>query len=70
MVQSDGAASNKPSTLRAYDAANITHEIWNSGLNGTKDQAGPAVKFATPTVANGKVYVPTASEIDVYGLLP
>ncbi len=70
IVQSDGAASNKPSTLRAYDAGNITHELYNSGLNGTKDQAGPAVKFATPTVANGKVYIPTSSELDVYGLQP
>ena len=70
VVQSDGAASNKASTLRAYDAANITHELYNSGLNGTKDLAGAAVKFATPTVANGKVYVPTAVELDVYGLQP
>jgi hypothetical protein len=70
VVQADGAASNKAATLRAYDAANITHELWNSGLNGTKDLAGPAVKFAPPTVANGKVYVPTATELDVYGLQP
>ncbi|MFZ0807507.1 MAG: hypothetical protein WAN03_15030, partial [Candidatus Sulfotelmatobacter sp.] len=70
VVQSDGAASNKAATLRAYDAANITHELYNSGLNGRKDLAGAAVKFATPTVANGKVYVPTAVELDVYGLQP
>ncbi len=70
VVQSDGAASNKAATLRAYDAANVTHELYNSGLNGTKDLAGAAVKFATPTVANGKVYVPTAVELDVYGLQP
>ena len=70
VVQSDGAASSKASTVRAYDANNITHELWNSGLNGKIDVAGPAVKFATPTVANGKVYVPSASELDVYGLKP
>ena len=69
-IQSDGNAGGKPATLRAYDAANIGKEIYNSGQSGTRDTAGPAVKFATPTVANGKVYVPTASEIDVYGLLP
>jgi hypothetical protein len=70
VVQSDGAATNKASTLRAYDAANIAHELYNSGQSGQRDLAGPAVKFATPTVANGKVYVPTASELDIYGLLP
>lgn len=69
-VQSDGNAGGKPGTLRAYDAANIGKEIYNSGQSGTRDTAGPAVKFSTPTVANGKVYVPTASELDVYGLLP
>jgi hypothetical protein len=70
LVQSDGAATSKASTLRAYDAANITHELYNSGQSGKRDVAGAAVKFSTPTVANGKVYVNTAVELDVYGLLP
>jgi hypothetical protein len=69
-IESDGAPS-RPSTLRAYDAGNISHEIYNSGqAAGKRDQAGDGVKFATPTVANGKVYVPTSVELDVYGLLP
>jgi len=66
-------ASNPPSAtgiLRAYDAANIAHELYNSGLAGTRDKAGLDVKFATPTVANGKVYMPGSQELDVYGLLP
>ena len=70
LVQVDGAATSRAATLRAYDATNVAHELYSSDLNGTKDKAGPAVKFATPTVANGKVYVPTASELDIYGLLP
>jgi len=41
VVQSDGAASGKNSTLRAYDANNVTHEIYNTGLNSTRDKAGP-----------------------------
>jgi hypothetical protein len=69
VVESDGAALGAAATLRAYDAANITHELYNSGQS-TNDTAGPAVKFATPTVANGKVYVPTSSELDIYGLKP
>jgi hypothetical protein len=69
VVQADGAASSKAATLRAYDAGNIATELYNSGQN-TGDAAGPAVKFAPPTVANGKVYVPTANQLDIYGLKP
>ncbi len=38
--------------------------------SNNSDQPGNAVKFAPPTIANGKVYLGTASEVDVYGLLP
>jgi hypothetical protein len=46
-------------------------EYWNSSMAANNsDQAGNAVKFVPPTVANGKVYVSTRTEIDVYGLSP
>ena len=59
-----------PMVLRAYDASDVSKELYNSGQMPTRDSAGPAVKFQIPTVANAKVYVGADHELDAYGLLP
>jgi hypothetical protein len=56
--------------LRAYSAADLTTELYDSTQAGTRDQFGEAVKFAVPTVVNGKVFVGTQSGLAVFGLLP
>jgi hypothetical protein len=56
--------------LRAFDAMDLSHELWNSLQNPERDDVGAFSKFNTPVVANGRVYVATFSkQISVYGLL-
>jgi hypothetical protein len=67
-LQTDAYGSSGATILRAFDATNVATEFYDSTQNGTTDQAGGAVKFAVPTVTNGKVYVGAEEELDVYGL--
>jgi len=59
-----------PAILYAYDATNVSTMLYNSAQQQKRDQGGCGNKFQVPTVANGKVYVGTQNEVDVFGLLP
>jgi hypothetical protein len=62
--------NNTPAVLHAYDAANLTHELYNSNeATGARDQFGPGNKFIAPTVAGGKVFVGTTNTLAIFGLL-
>ena len=74
-IQSPETSTN--ATLRAYDPTNLSNELYNSGVN-SGDVPGYGIKFSSPIVANGKVYISTGhdpvtvtnprGELDVYGL--
>jgi hypothetical protein len=56
--------------LHAYDASDLTIELWNSEQNHARDGIGRFAKFCPPTIANGKVYMASFSGfLAVYGLL-
>jgi hypothetical protein len=62
-------ANTNPAELYAYSATTLT-ELYNSNqASGGRDHFGVGNKFAAPTVANGKVYVPTTNGVGVFGLL-
>jgi len=59
-----------PGQLWAFDAGNLTNELWDSQQNSSRDGVATFAKYNPPTIANGKVYVPTFSnQLLVYGLL-
>jgi len=60
--------NNSGGTLRAFDAANMPLELWDSQKNAARDALGAYVKFCSPTVADGKVFAVSTSALAVYGL--
>ena len=74
-IQSPGTASS--AILRAFDASNLAVELYDSSQNSS-DVPGYGIKFTSPIVANGKVFIGTAhdpiatpnptGELDIYGL--
>jgi hypothetical protein len=78
-LQNSSGNGTTAATLRAYDASDLSSgELYDSGQNGNADVPGYGIKFSSPVVANGKVYISTGhdlttvtnphGEIDVYGL--
>jgi hypothetical protein len=72
-IATSGDAKNNPpvpGALVAFDAENVARELWNSATTQTHDGYGNLAKFVPPLIADGKVFVATASnQVAVYGLL-
>jgi len=56
--------------LFAYDATNLTNELYDSNQAANNRDHFSGNKFITPMVVNGKVYVGTPNSVAVFGLLP
>ncbi len=64
------SGTSAPAVLHAYDAADLTRELYNSReAPNNRDAFGNGNKFITPVVANGQVYVGTPDGVAVFGLL-
>ena len=63
-------ANGQPAILTAYDANDLSTEFYTSAqAANARDQLTNGVKFAVPTVANGKVYCGATYTLTVFGLL-
>jgi hypothetical protein len=63
-------ASTGDAVLHAYNALDLTQELYNTTQAPNKrDAFGAANKFIVPTICNGKVFVATTNSIGVFGLL-
>jgi len=65
------ALAHSSAILYAFDATNLAKVLYNSKqAQQERDKLSALVRFVTPTVSNGKVYVPGKTELSVFGLLP
>jgi hypothetical protein len=70
VIESKGwRAADRQAVLHAFDALDVRRELYSSEQNASRDRAGRVLRFSMPTVMDGRVYVGTKGEIDVYGLL-
>lgn len=61
---------SSPALLLAYNALNLTNELYNSAqAAGGRDQLPDGIRFAVPVVANGKVFVASQYALSIFGLL-
>jgi len=64
------AIENSGAILFAYDAANLTTELYDSNQAANNRDHFSGNKFIAPVVVNGRVYVGTPNSVAVFGLLP
>lgn len=68
-VDSFNGSFGQNGVLYAHLASNVATLLYASTQNASRDAAGFTVKFAVPTIVNGKVYIGVQSAFTVFGLL-
>ncbi len=61
--------SGDTAVLHAYDATNLSRELYNSGQASRGRDALGSGNFIAPLIANGKVYVVGENGVTIFGLL-
>jgi hypothetical protein len=62
--------NTNPAVLHAYDATNLSIELYNSNqANSGRDLFGAGNKYITPAIADGRVIVGGMNSIAAFGLL-
>jgi hypothetical protein len=74
-LQNNGSSADNdivgnPGVLFAYNANDLSTELYDSSQAGTRDTMDLASKFSIPLIANGKVFVAGQTQLTAYGLLP
>jgi hypothetical protein len=65
------AIRHSTAALYAFDPTNLANEFYDSTQAlALRDKMLPVVRFVTPTISNGKVYIGGTTALQVYGLLP
>jgi hypothetical protein len=60
--------NTNPAVLHAYDARDLSRELYNSNQAAAgRDAFGAGNKFITPTIVNGRVYVGTQTGVAAFG---
>jgi hypothetical protein len=76
VLSGDANHATSPGLLRAFNADNVSTELWDSQQNAGRDSCNNFSKYSYPVVANGKVYLSSfgtagnnSGQLCVYGLL-
>jgi outer membrane protein assembly factor BamB len=60
--------NSSPAALHAYDATDLTYELYNSNqASSGRDNFGAGNKFIAPAIADGMVFVGTTNGVAVFG---